>query len=146
MDHVGRVRSGRREMGLPPWLYGGSVASLRCARWRWSLGPSLATISQSVPFLPSCTLAACWLGARPDCQPRARCAHKYPRPLFQHHPVSLARPNRPCAGAIPLGGALRWLLQADNAGSAGMLWQRKPALEPLPGTRVDAESEINQNC
>lgn len=69
-----------------------------------------------------------------------------PRPLFQHYPVSLCHPNRSYAGVIRLGNALRWWLEAENAGLVGMRSQRKPALEPLPGTRVDAESEISQDC
>jgi hypothetical protein len=131
---VGRGRSGREKVGLPPWLYGGSVASLRCARWWWSLGPSLA-----IPF----TLA---VGSVPDLRPRLepdtrRGSCSSSASVF----VSLCNLNRRHADAILLGTALRWWLEAEDAGSAGMLLSGSRALERRLGhesSRVGNKSKL----
>jgi hypothetical protein len=49
----GEQMSKRRNLGLPPWLFCGSVASLRCARWVIVFRPEPATAPEPLSLLMS---------------------------------------------------------------------------------------------
>ena len=149
--HVGdgrRVerRDGRKKLnwGLPPWLFGDSVASLRSARWMMvclSLGPSLATPATLAGLLATRSPtqrafdAASQTGGTP-----ALCASR------ERAWVLLGDPNRPHAVAMVLGNALRWWLQAEGAGSAGMPLSGSRAPEPLLARESTPGRRAGQSC